>query len=235
MTFTPATDPPPEPDAHRHERFLGITLVVGLVAAAIVLVLLTWLAREMLEGETLRFDAAVRNAVHSFASTGMTRSMRSITFIGGPIVLGPLAGVLAVVFFLIGWRRPAVLLPLALLGAGLVDTVLKLEFGRARPAPFFDYPLPSSYSFPSGHALFAFCFFAVLAALVSPRVKRRATRIAIWTAAVICILLVSVSRVYLGVHYPSDVVAGWGAGFVWVMVVAFGDRVAHRMKARHVQ
>ncbi|MBA2626733.1 MAG: phosphatase PAP2 family protein [Gemmatimonadales bacterium] len=228
MTSSPA----PAPDTHQSERLLGVTLLVGLAAAVIVLVLLTWLAREMLEGETIAFDTAVRNAVHGAASSGLTRFMRSVTLFGGPRGLAPAGLVLVIVFWRLGWRRAAVLLPVTMIGAGLVDAGLKLQFGRARPAPFFDYPLPTSYSFPSGHALLSFSFFAVLAALLSPRVKSPAVRLAIWIAAVIGILLVSVSRVYLGVHYPSDVVAGWGAGFVWVVMVAFGDRLAHRMKHR---
>jgi undecaprenyl-diphosphatase len=78
--------------------------------------------------------------------------------------------------------------------------------------------------------MFGFCFFTVLAALVSPRIERTSLRTTIWGFAIGASFLIGLSRIYLGVHYPSDVVAGWGAGFVWVVIVAFGDRVAHRIK-----
>jgi undecaprenyl-diphosphatase len=222
---------PAEPQAvKRSERFVGLALLGGIVAAVIVLALLSWLAHEMLEGETVAFDNAVRDGVHLLAGTGMTRFMQAVSFVGGPTVLGPVGGVVAIWFFSKGWYRAAVLMVITLAGGALLDSVLKSGFHRARPEAFFAYPLPRSYSFPSGHAMFGFCFFTVLAALLSPRLRFPSRRPALWICAIIAAFLVGLSRVYLGVHYPSDVVAGWGAGFVWVVIVAFGDRVAHRIK-----
>lgn len=225
----PGPSAPPEALA-RSERFVGFALLAGIIAAIIVLALLSWMAHEMLEGETVAFDQAVRNAVHLVAGAGMTRLMRALSFFGGPIALAPIGALIALWFFHRGWQRAAVLLVVTLIGAGLLDTVLKSGFRRARPDPFFGYQLPQSYSFPSGHAMFGFCFFIVLAALLSPRLTDPSRRTAIWIFAVVVSFLIGLSRIYLGVHYPSDVVAGWGAGFVWVMIVAFGDRVAHRIK-----
>ncbi len=224
---TPAASPAAQV---RSERFVGLTLLVGIIAAVVVLGLLTWLAREMLEGETLRFDEAVRGAVHSVAGPGLTRLMLAASRFGSPVWLGPVGAVIALYFFARGWRRAALLLPLTLIGTGILDTLLKYSFQRARPTAFFDYPLPTSYSFPSGHAMFSFCFFTVLAALLSPRLARPELRVLTWTLAIAAALLIGLSRIYLGVHYPSDVIAGYGTGFVWVVVVAFGDRVAHRIK-----
>ena len=223
------TTPQPEAEA-RSKRFVGLTLLAGIIAALIVLALLSWMAHEMLEGETVHFDDAVRNGVHLLAGSGMTRLMRAISFFGGPTALAPLGALIAFWFYHRGWQRAAALLPLTLVGAALLDSALKFSFARARPTPFFGYPLPTSYSFPSGHAMFGLCFFTVLAALVSPRLERTSLRTTIWTLAIGASFLIGLSRIYLGVHYPSDVVAGWGAGFVWVVIVAFGDRVAHRIK-----
>ena len=227
-------EPPAPPETaeslKRSERFVGLTLLAGIIAAVIVLALLSWMAHEMLEGETVRFDQAVRGAVHLIAGTGVTRVMRGLSLFGGPTVLAPVGGVIAIWFILRGWQRAGILLGVTLLGAGLLDTALKSGFRRARPEAFFGYPLPHSYSFPSGHAMFGFCFFMALAALLSPRIEREPVRTAVWIFAVTASFLIGLSRVYLGVHYPSDVVAGWGAGFVWVVIVAFGDRVAHRIK-----
>lgn len=229
MSATPSTATGPAAQA-RSERFVGFALVGGIIAAVIMLALLSWLAHEMLEGETLHFDDAVRNAIHGVASVRTTAVMLAASRFGSPAILAPIGILFAVYFYAVGWRRAAALLPLTMLGAGLLDTILKEGFRRARPVAFFDYPLPTSYSFPSGHAMFGFCFFVALAVLLSPRVKQPAIRVAIWTLAVFLAFIIGVSRIYLGVHYPSDVVAGWGSGFVWVVVVAFGDRVAHRIK-----
>jgi undecaprenyl-diphosphatase len=105
--------------------------------------------------------------------------------------------------------------------------VRKTLFARTRPQAFFDYyPAPESYSFPSGHALFATCFFGGIAVLMAHRVESRTGQVLIWLVALILIFLISVSRVYLGVHYPTDVIAGFAVGVIWVAAVALGDRLA---------
>jgi undecaprenyl-diphosphatase len=120
-----------------------------------------------------------------------------------------------------------------LAGATLLNVLLKQSFARTRPAPFFDYPLPVSHSFPSGHAFFAASFFGGLAVLVSGRVRSKVMRLTVWVVALSIILLIGISRVYLGVHYPSDVAAGYAVAVVWVAGVALGDRVvSHRRRGR---
>lgn len=106
----------------------------------------------------------------------------------------------------------------------------KLSFQRPRPVPFFDTPLPSSYSFPSGHALFSFCFYGMLAAIITARLHSRSARTVIWLLAGVLVALIGLSRIYLGVHYPSDVLAGYAAALVWVVAVAFGDHMLSRRR-----
>jgi len=101
-----------------------------------------------------------------------------------------------------------------------------------RPASFFDYPLPGSPSFPSGHALFAACVFGGLAVLLTDRMETRLLQILVWVIAVSLILLVGLSRVYLGVHYPSDVLAGYAIGVIWVTAIAFGDHLITQRRRR---
>jgi undecaprenyl-diphosphatase len=110
-------------------------------------------------------------------------------------------------------------------GAVILNFVLKTSFARTRPLPFFDTPLPSSYSFPSGHALFALCFYGVLAWLIAAGIRSQALRISIWTVAVLLVLLIGLSRIYLGVHYPSDVIAGYAASIVWIVAVISADSI----------
>ena len=119
-----------------------------------------------------------------------------------------------------------------LAGAGLLNWLLKFSFARVRPASFFEYPLPGSPSFPSGHALYAASVFGGLAVLVTARIRNPLLRLLIWFVAIALILLVGLSRVYLGVHYPSDVLAGYAIGVIWVTAVAIGDRLARHRRGR---
>jgi membrane-associated phospholipid phosphatase len=211
---------------------LSFALVAGLLVAATALVLFTWLGREILEGEVLAFDDRLRTLVHGLASPRLTSVMRGASFYGGPGVLVPVGLLTAGAFLVRGWHRGALLVVVTLVGAGLLNGLLKFSFARVRPASFFDYPLPGSPSFPSGHALYAASVFGGLAVLLAARVGSRRLEIVIWLTAVSLILLVGLSRVYLGVHYPSDVLAGYAIGSVWVSAVALGDRLVRHRRRR---
>jgi undecaprenyl-diphosphatase len=216
------------------QRLLTGTILVGLIAAGLALWLFAWLGHEILtDTPTPVLDDRLRSAIHSLASPGLTRLMIAASRYGGPGWLVPLSGLVAIGFLVRGWRRGALLVVVTMAGAGLLDTLLKLAFARARPTAFFDYPLPLSHSFPSGHAFFAGSFFGGLALLLSPRVHSKVVRWAVWVIAASLILLIGVSRIYLGVHYPSDVLAGYAAATIWVAAVALGDRwVRYRRRER---
>jgi undecaprenyl-diphosphatase len=229
---SPASAPPDTPPTGPPAALAGLATLLGLAVAVLALFSFGWLADEMLEGETIAVDLAIRGAVHTIASPGLTRGLVVVSTLGGPAVLVPLGVALAALFAWRRWWRGAALLVVSMLGAGVLDTVLKLAFRRPRPTPFFDYPAPASFSFPSGHALFAFCFFATGAALLAPRLVHPALRRLVWLGAAAMILVIGFSRVYLGVHYPSDVLAGYAAGLVWSSVIMLGDRVAHARARR---
>ncbi|MEO8089094.1 MAG: phosphatase PAP2 family protein [Gemmatimonadales bacterium] len=226
--------PAPEPlPAHpESQRLLTVELLLGLLIAAAALVLFTWLGREVLEGEVLAFDERLRALVHSAASPRLTVLMRAASLYGGPTVLIAAGVVAAVAFIIKGWRRGALLVVVTLAGASVLNGLLKFSFARVRPAAFFDYPLPGSPSFPSGHALYAAGVFGGVAVLLSSRLHSLPLQIGIWLVSISLILLVGISRVYLGVHYPSDVLAGYTIGTIWVIAVALGDRLMrHRRRS----
>jgi undecaprenyl-diphosphatase len=127
------------------------------------------------------------------------------------------------------WRRAAVWLLVTLLGALILDVTLKLAFHRARPNPFFG-PIPDTYSFPSGHSLFSFCFYGVLAGLLADRARSVSLRVVIWAIAALLVLAIGVSRIYLGVHYPSDVLAGYLVGTIWTAGMVALDRVRQKRR-----
>jgi undecaprenyl-diphosphatase len=215
-------------------RLLTAALALGLLAAALALLVFSWLGREISTGVTPAADQHLREAVRGYASPWLTQLMIAASRYGGPSWLVPIGLVLAIGFLVKRWYRGAVLVLVTMAGAGLLNTLLKQTFARARPAAFFpDYPLPTSLSFPSGHAFFAASFLGGVAALLSGRIRSTALRAVIWVATVGLILLIGFSRVYLGVHYPSDVFAGYAAAIVWVAAVALGDRlVSHRRSRR---
>ncbi|HWS52972.1 MAG TPA: phosphatase PAP2 family protein [Pyrinomonadaceae bacterium] len=208
---------------------LGLLLSLGLVAAAAALYLFAELAGEVSEGDTRRFDEWALSFVNGFASPPVTSFMRGVTYLGSNEFLLAAGGCALLAFLLAGWRRAAVALAVTMAGAAVLNSVLKLAFRRERPPPFFDTPPPESYSFPSGHALLCFCFYGVLAAVIAARLRGRRPRAFVWAAAALLVALVGLSRLYLGVHYPSDVAAGYAAAFVWVVAVASADRL---MQAR---
>ncbi|MDQ6788392.1 MAG: phosphatase PAP2 family protein [Acidobacteriota bacterium] len=204
-------------------QFFGLRLLLGLIAAIISLVLFGWLAEEIFEGATISFDENVRNAVHATATPMLTEAMKIFTFLGSTVFLAGLFVVVAAALYYLKRKRALVLFTIAMVGEVILLTALKASFHRARPDPFFEYALPSSFSFPSGHSLSSFCFYGILAWLVTARMENRNLKILVWMLAAALVLLIGLSRVYLGVHYPSDVLAGYAAGLVWIVTVALGD------------
>lgn len=207
---------------------IGLTVLVGLALAVGALFFFSWLAEEVFEGDTIRFDEGVRALINQHASPALTSLMRFITFFGSTIFI-TVAGLSLVLYFIrIKWRHDALLFAITIAGALVLNGTLKLLFHRARPEPFFGMVAPTSYSFPSGHALYSFCFYGTLAVIMSARLQSPTVSFAIWAAAVSLILLIGVSRIYLGVHYPSDVLAGYMTAFIWVVAVAFGNHWLRR-------
>lgn len=201
----------------------GLLLLLGLFLVAASLAGFAWLAEEMLEGDTRRFDDVVRTAVHGFAAPGLTHVMQVLSFLGSVAVTIALTFLAAIVLYYFHLRRATVFLGVIMAGAGVLDFVLKQAFHRTRPIPYFGSD-PASYSFPSGHALGALCFYGALAIILSIPAKRVA-RLLIWTVAVLLVAGIGLSRIYLGVHYPSDVLAGYSAAIVWVGMVFVIDRL----------
>jgi undecaprenyl-diphosphatase len=157
----------------------------------------------------------------SHRTTVLTAIARVLTFIGSAVVLVPLTIVAALVLW--RWTRslraPAVLL-VAMIGSTILTSVLKSLIGRARPdAVDVLGPVSETFAFPSGHTLNSTVFYLTLAALVCTRIRSRRTRTAILAAAVVLSIGIGLSRVYLGYHWATDVVAGWTVAIVWLVIV----------------
>ena len=206
-------------------------VILGSLACTILgLVLFSWLADEVFEGHARRFDDTVRNAVHQYASPALTRVMVIVSALGSE-VLAVVFVAAVTAFLLLKWRRAAIWLMLTAAGGLVLQVALKLGFHRTRPEVFFG-KLPHGYSFPSGHSLMSFCIYGVLAGLLAARIRSTALRAAIWTTAALLVAGIGLSRIYLGVHYPTDVVAGYLAASVWVSTMVTADRVRKHKRER---
>ena len=153
------------------------------------------------------WDLALRDSIHALASPGLTTAARALTAIGGGWFLWALGCVTAAWLWRGGRKRDALWFAVTVLGAHVLELSLKLAFHRARPPAFFGYEAPANASFPSGHALAGACFYLALAdALRGSRLH---------AAALLLAGVLGFTRVYLGVHYPSDVMAGYALAAFW--------------------
>jgi undecaprenyl-diphosphatase len=211
---------------------LSRSLLLGLTAAISVLVFLAWLTDEVLEGGTRAFDEAIRGAVHQIASPTLTTVMRGISFLGSTRFLFAATSAIVIWFVVRRWKREAILLAVTMVGASLLNITLKLAFKRVRPEPFFNLTAPKSFSFPSGHSLASFCFFGALAVILNARVRSRRLRLVIAITAGVLVFLIGLSRIYLGVHYPTDVIAGFCSALIWIGAVKFVEETLVRRKRR---
>jgi len=214
-------------------RFIGVhvrsfrgavlaSLLVGFGAGAGVGLFFLALARLVTAGATRRFDESVLRAVAALRTAWLDDAMLGLTTLGGTAVLFPLVAVTALLLWLTRHRFSAALLVVAVLGGALLLDLLKEFYGRPRPTAVLWGTEVDSASFPSGHAMASVIVYGSIAHLVARLQRRRSVRRTIWAVAVAIILLVGTSRVFLGVHYPSDVVAGYAAGLAWTVAVGAG-------------
>lgn len=216
----------------RRFEFLTLSLLFGLIAAIGTLIFFGWLTSEVLEGDSRQFDEFTRAAVHQLASPLLTTIMRGFSFIGSTLALGVATTIVIVQLALKKRGREAKLLAITMVGAGLLNTTLKLAFKRARPVPFFDLTPPETYSFPSGHSLSSAVFFGALAAILTARIKSRRMRMIVWTVATVMFVSIGFSRIYLGVHHTTDVIAGFAGALIWILVVRFVEMELTRRKRK---
>lgn len=219
---------------------VGIFLVAGLATAVAALGLFALLANAVAAGATQRLDGIVVAALRESASPVWD----VLALAGAALGSGAAMWVVLVVGTVFLWRSrhhySALLLWVALLGGRVLNHELKVAFRRPRPEPRdwslevlgrpVDFPL--SFSFPSGHATTAMVLYGTLAYLVARLEPTPGQRRATFGAAAFLILLIGWSRIYLGVHYPSDVLAGYLSGLAWATFAALGIEAVRYFAAR---
>ncbi len=200
---------------------LGLALIVGFSAGLLALYGFAALAEDVASQETQQLDTAVQVWLHQFSSPTLDVIAVGLSLLGAELLL--VLVVAALVAF--GYQRrwgAALALVLVIGGAEVLNSVLKTLFHRTRPGSV-DTLIPAQlFSFPSGHAMVAAAFYFFLAYLAW-RVLRGWQRWACAGALLCLVLLIGWSRLYLGVHYLTDVVAGYLAGFLWTDAVIIGS------------
>lgn len=193
-------------------------LTMALSASIFVVWAFAEITENVVEGESRRFDRAVLLWIGDHSPSWLDGPMHFITALGYYDVVLPLLAAAVLFFYLRGWKLSATLLLVSTAGGTLLTTVLKAVFRRARPEVFDSGYAASFYSFPSGHATVAVGFYGALTLIIAYRLRGRA-RWAVAAAGISLVLLIGFSRLYLGVHYPTDVLAGYLAAPLWVISV----------------
>lgn len=196
----------------------AVWLFGALSASVFVLWAFAELADGVVEGEVRRFDEAALLWIGSNVPAGWEGAMRLITALGYYWVVAPLLAAVTVVLYLKRWRLSAILLCVSAGGSFVLTTVLKTGFQRVRPELVDSGYTASFYSFPSGHATVAVGFYGVLTVMLAYRARGLA-RWALAAGGASLVLLIGFSRLYLGVHYPTDVLAGFLTALLWVIGV----------------
>ena len=215
------------PERRRLVLALGLALAGALAFARV--------AEDYLTNDPLaRWDVSFARWLAEHRSTGLTDGVRVVTDLGSPVAALALGAVACLVLYRRRHLADAALLPLVLGGTEILNLALKLSFHRARPEVGFVQL--DTYSFPSGHAMISAAAWGAFAYLAWGRVGRRWLVLA---TTFLAIVLIGFSRLYLGVHYLSDVLAGIAAGAAWLGVslaahAIWGERFAERAAGSRV-
>jgi undecaprenyl-diphosphatase len=207
----------------RKRKLFAALLLVGFAVALITTAGLLKLHDEILKASFEQRDQAIQSWVHGFASPILTQVMSTLSWIGSPFAVTPAVILAAGGMGCRGRKDAAVLVASAALGGVALDEVMKWHFKRARPDLPWAFVHEHSFSFPSGHSVMAIVIYGVIVYKTQNKLRSRWARAALMLGAFLMVAGIGLSRVYLGVHYPSDVAGGYFVGAVWLAAVIGSD------------
>jgi undecaprenyl-diphosphatase len=200
-----------------YATFLSIAFVGAAALAAFMGV-----AKVVLEGFAQPWDDSFLRWIAAYRTPVLTQIALELTTLGTGIVLVMVVLVGAAFLWLTHHRHSSYLLLASFFGAWLLNNVLKDVFERPRPLVVYPLATTATSSFPSGHAMTSMAAYGAIALLVTRLETRGAARVLTWMVAALVILLIGATRLYLGVHYLSDILGGYAAGLAWVAFAAAG-------------
>lgn len=198
------------------DKHIAVRLLLTLGLFVVCVLVFAKLAWDVRERETLPVDTAMLNWVHSLLTPWLVRATRFATQLGGSLFVPIFTVVLAGGLWLKQFRNHALLIIVGVGGASVLSFALKAFFARARPELWQHLVNETSFSFPSGHAIAS----AALAASIVAALWFTRWRYLAMAAGAVYVLIIGFTRLYLGVHYPSDVIAGWLVAVGWVAAVS---------------
>ena len=203
-------------------RLLFIEIVVGSIINIAVLLLFFFLTHNVLERETLFYDKTISNYIYSFRTPILTTIMSAITNITN-IPAGLVLSLSVVLLLFKKHKKESLIFSLSLIIGCILNYFLKIFFKLPRPniAPL---EILSDFTYPSGHAMNNLVLYGLLAFYAFHFTKNKSFSIVIGFIAAVWIFLIGLSRIYLGVHYPSDVLAGYFVGFWWLITILLIDK-----------
>ncbi|RDE08293.1 phosphatase PAP2 family protein [Pelagibacterium lacus] len=210
----------------RTRRFLvsEYAVLVALGLASLLALVFFDIADNVMEGNTREADMAVLNLFRVpgdpsqiIGPVWLHEAVRDLTALGSGTVLTIIVTMAALCLLLLNQRRGAVLIVVATLSGTLLSNTLKLGYARERP-DFETIYATLTNSFPSGHAMLSAVTFLTLGALLARFAGPLRLKIFLFAAAIVLTLAIGASRIFLGVHYPSDVMAGWALGAAWALM-----------------
>lgn len=200
---------------------------IGMAAALVLLYLfIQWMNITLVEKRMDHIDQLIMEGIHEFYAPTLTKIALVITYLGTGKFYVMLC--LFLFWFLFKKRNYIEIFALVttLLGGYGLNELLKAIIQRERPNLY--EVIETGFSFPSGHAMVSLCFYGMAAHLITRKAKKSKWRWEIWTLAGLLIAAIGLSRIYLGVHWFSDVVAGFIDGSIWLICCIIGTEVAHR-------
>jgi undecaprenyl-diphosphatase len=213
--------------SHRWRLFLGWT-ALGLMLTSIAVLVLAALKDTHIYWLFRRSDPDLMDAVRTFHGAWLTAFMVGLSKFGSWKVLPIATGLICGALIAKKRWRDALGAGVAVGLASIINPWFKTWFRKPRPELDWTLADESFYSFPSGHAFTSVVFWGMVTYLVWHVVKGRTLRTALVAVTAFFALMTGISRVYLGVHFPSDVLAGWTVGVIWLVCMIFATRALHR-------
>jgi membrane-associated phospholipid phosphatase len=222
------------PFKHRDlkEKTLSVYVALGALVGFVALFVFCWIAEEVVNREAIvRFDHLLTETIRQSAAPWEIRIFRFITIFGSFHVLAPMTIGIGVMLLLLRRRASLVGWIVAALGGVLANVELKSVFERPRPEPLppFNHIL-TSWSFPSGHAMDSLIIYGMLTYLSIPLTKGTWRKALVLTSVGV-VLSIGFSRLYLGVHYFSDIIAGYAAGIFWLNLCIMGTEILRHVRS----
>jgi undecaprenyl-diphosphatase len=200
-------------------KLAGLLLGIGLVFSILALVTMAEFHEEITEPFLTRWDQQGMQIIHAHDTPALTWLALALSWIGAPRVIVPAVALATLLLWRVKLKEDAAVLLLAIGSAGVLDTALKLHFKRVRPDVPWALATEHSFSFPSGHSVCAVVLYGMVTYLLWKHLHALWQRVVVMATALLLIAGIGASRVYLGVHYPTDVAAGYLVGLLWLFTV----------------